>query len=257
MPELVVDHCAPAPDYPTFVLALRDPFTRSAIGVHISDEDAELLLRRSDWSLTFYRQWTGERIDSERGAPIALPRVLAVPAPSARESARRAVVVPDAPVERPRTLRVAAVAVAIGTVLAAGIVGTGIVQAGATAGPAASPSAVADPFPPGLAGPSAPAGAVPSGSASAPPSGSREDRLGADLTAALKLDERTAAVPAVSGIVRAELVHVADLACLQGYDDTMAGQIAQAVSGRPDLDTAAGDAVADSIARYCASAPTG
>ncbi|MBI5161437.1 MAG: hypothetical protein HY996_08510 [Micrococcales bacterium] len=272
MPEPGPADLAAAPDFPTFALTLSDPLARAAIGVHISDEDAALLARRSSWALTFYRQWRGEEVASERGAPIALPRALVLPrgaglpqAPVATTAPTR-VVLPVEPGRAPtrsagprsRPLRVAAITLAVGTTLAAGLVGAGIAQAGATASSSSAvPGGPADPFPPGLAGPDAPAGSdAPASAPGSPPTPSgREARLGADLAAALDLDKRTAALPSVSGVVQKQLVYVADLACLQGYDETLSSRVAQAVSGQPDLDEAAGAGVADAIARYCASAP--
>lgn len=244
----------PDPDLDEFRAALRRRADRVALGIRLSDEDAALLLDRDDWAETHWRQWRGEVVVADRGAPIALPRAVAL-APVLAVPERAVVPIlddaPPAPWWRSgHPVRAGVVAAAVGSVLAATLVLVTVPQRTADAASGSPGTAAAsDPFPAGL---DAGAGSAPVPTASAAPEAPRE-RLADDVSAALRLDERTAGAPAVSGIVRKEVARIADVACLGGYDDATAERVATAVAGRPDLDRAAGNAVADAIARYCAA----
>ena len=237
------------PDPARFSAALGDRSARAALGIQLSDADAALLVHRSDWAETYYRQWCGEPVVAERGAPVALPRAVAL-APALPLPVADPVVVDAVPVRSSRAghpVRAGIVAATVGSVLAASLILAATPQRTADAA-VGSGTHSSDPFPAGLDADAAPTSS-PDPTASVAP----RDRLGADITAALRLDERTAAAPAVSGIVAKEVAHIADVACLGGYDPAIAARIAQSVAQQPDLDAAAGDAVADSIARYCAA----
>lgn len=240
----------PDPDFDEFRFALPDRLLRHALGIQLSDADARLLMENDAWARTFFRQWSGEQVAADAGAPIALPRAIALapPLPVPPPPVAEAAPAPDRPWWRNgRPLRAGIVAATVGSVLAASLVLVTVPLRTADASTGGAPAAT-DPFPAGL---DAHATAAPSTAATG--SADPGARLGEEVSAALRLDERTAAAPAVSGIVQKEVARIADVACLSGYDDATAQRVATAVAGQGQLDRAAGDAVADAIARYCAA----
>lgn len=66
-------------DFQRYREAMPDRRSRIASGLHLSQYDAELLLEHPEWMLTHYRQWIGQDVAREPGAPVALPRPAAQP----------------------------------------------------------------------------------------------------------------------------------------------------------------------------------
>lgn len=249
-----------APGFPEFVEALHDHAWRADLGLFISDAEARLLLANPRWASDYFRQWNGEAVEPERGAPIAVPRTET--GPVGVVALRTASHEPPAPVvhasELPRR-GPSRLAVLVATAVVLAGFGVGLLVVSLTMPP--SPGAVSadgtDPLGelPTLSLPEDGAAGASSGVADvAADTAAAQDRLIDDVTTALRLDAgSTGQVPGLDSAIRSQLLRTADLACLQGVDDELAAEIAASVAGAAELDVESGTAVATAIRTYCES----
>lgn len=56
--------------------ALPDRAARLRIGLHLCETDARLLTDHPEWQETHYRQWVGQHVLHEPGAPVGLERLI-------------------------------------------------------------------------------------------------------------------------------------------------------------------------------------